>query len=52
MSFAKSDALFPPPELAANLKSEYDPQCKILCYGEYPSWEQIQARFQDIRTLL
>jgi hypothetical protein len=52
MSFAKSDALFPRSELAATIKAEYDRQCKMLCYGPYPSWDEIQARLQDIRTLL
>ena len=52
MSFAKSDALFPPPELGTTLKSEYEIQCKTLCYGEYPPWEGVQARLQSIRPLL
>jgi Nucleotidyl transferase AbiEii toxin, Type IV TA system len=52
MSFARSDAFFPPPELAAIIKAAYDPQCKLLCYGPYPSWEEIQARLLDLRHLL
>jgi hypothetical protein len=52
MSFARSDALFPPSELAATIKAEYDRQCKMLCYGPYPSWKEIQARLQDLRDLL
>ena len=36
MSFAKSDALFPPAELAATIAAEYDEQCKVLCYGGIP----------------
>jgi hypothetical protein len=30
MSFARSDALFPPEKLAADLGSEYESQCKLL----------------------
>jgi len=52
MSFARSEALFPPVELAAIINAEYDRQCKMLCYGEYPSWKQIQARFLDLQPLL
>jgi len=52
MSFAKSDALFPPAELVAAIAAEYDGQCKVLCYGQYPSWEEIQARLLDLRHLL
>ncbi|MGA9720920.1 MAG: nucleotidyl transferase AbiEii/AbiGii toxin family protein [Candidatus Binatus sp.] len=52
MSFARSDALFPPPELAAVIGSEYEAQCRMLCYGRYPSWEEAQARFLEIRELL
>lgn len=52
MSFAKSDALFPPPELAAAIGAEYESQCRMLCYGRYPSWADIQARFLELRELL
>ena len=52
MSFAQSDALFPPLELAATIKAEYDRQCKMLCYGPYPSWEEIQDRLQGLRNIL
>jgi len=52
MSFAKSDALFPPPELAKIINLEYEAQCELLCNGPYPSWEEIQAKFKEIRGLL
>jgi hypothetical protein len=52
MSFAKSDALFPPAELAGTIVAEYDRQCRVLCYGPYPPWEEIQARLLDLRPLL
>jgi hypothetical protein len=47
MSFAKSDALFPPSALAKAISAG-----KLLCYGPYPSWEEIQAKFKEIRDLL
>ncbi len=52
MSFANSDALFPPPELAAVISAECEGQCKVLCYGTYPSWTEIQARLLELRELL
>ncbi len=52
MSFAKSEALFPPAELAKVISAEYETQCKMLCYGPYPSWAEIQARLLEIRALL
>ena len=33
MSFAKSEALFPPSALAKVLEAEYEQQCRLLCYG-------------------
>ena len=52
MSFANSDALFPPSELAAILGTEYETQCAILCYGPHPSWTEIQGRFMELRGFL
>jgi hypothetical protein len=52
MSFAKSDALFPPPELAKTISAEYEAQCELLCYGPYPSWEEVQTRLLEIQDLL
>jgi hypothetical protein len=52
MSFANSDALFPSAELAKVISAEYEAQCKMLCYGPYPSWEDVQARLLEIRDLL
>ena len=46
MSFAKSDAFFPSKELGALLGAEYERQCGVLCYGPYPSWAKVQARFE------
>ena len=52
MCFGKSDALFPPADLAAIIGSAYGGQCRILCYGVYPPWEDVQARFIEVRDLL
>jgi hypothetical protein len=52
MSFAKSDALFPPRELARTLAREYEMQCRQLCFGPFPSWNDIQDRFVTLRDRL
>ena len=52
MSFAHSDALFPPGDLADAIGAEYEAQCRQLCFGPYPPWESVQARFLELRTLL
>lgn len=52
MTFARSDALFPAPELSLAIGAEYDAQCRQLCYGPYPSWNEVKARFLEIRRLL
>jgi hypothetical protein len=52
MSFARSEALFPSAELSATISAEYEAQCRLLCYGAYPSWAQIQDGFEQLRHLL
>lgn len=52
MRFALSDALFPPADLAAAIGVEYETQCHQLCYGPYPSWAEVQARFMVLRESL
>lgn len=52
MSFAGSDAFFPPPDLAAVIAPAYEEQCRLLCYGPYPSWAEVQARLIKLRELL
>lgn len=52
MSFAGSDALFPSPELERMLGAEYEAQCRQLCLGPYPSWNEVSARFDGLKELL
>jgi hypothetical protein len=52
MSFARSDALFPQPALASVVGLEYEAQCRMLCYGSYPSWDNVQNRFLEMRDIL
>jgi hypothetical protein len=52
MSFARSDALFPPAQLSAAISAEYEVQCRLLCYGPSPAWPEIKTRFEQLRDLL
>lgn len=52
MSFANSDALFPPAAIDTALKTEYEAQCRMLCYATYPSWDDLKRRFLRIREAL
>ena len=52
MSFARSAALFPPADLAAIIGKEYEEQCEVLCYGQFPTWAEVQARFEELRQYL
>ncbi len=52
MSFAKSDALFPPAELRKIIADGFEAQCRVLCFGAFPSWDAVEARLEEIRGLL
>lgn len=52
MRFAMSEALFPGADLEATLQAEYEAQCRILCYGPYPTWSEVRSRFEQVRELL
>jgi hypothetical protein len=52
MRFASSDALFPSGDLRTLLASEYAAQCRVLCFGEYPSWEEVEACLIALKAVL
>ncbi len=53
LSFAGSPALFPDDALRERLATEYETQCELLFSGgEYPSFEDVLVRFEEIRNLL
>lgn len=52
LSFAESAALFPGPELQGALAADYEAQCQLLFSGAYPSFDEVLARFAEIRKLL
>ncbi len=51
-SFRASPALFPSARLSAALRAEYEMQCDLLCFGAYPPWKEVLARFVAIREHL
>jgi hypothetical protein len=52
MSIAGSDALFPAGELGNAIAKVFAEQCRQLCFGPSPSWDEVQARFEGIRQFL
>lgn len=52
MDFSRSEALFPSPAVKERLGGEYAEQCRLLCFGAFPSWDQVLGRFGGLRDLL
>lgn len=52
INFANSEALFPTGDLRKAISKAYTDQCQILCYGSYPSWEEVEECFSSIRSKL
>jgi predicted nucleotidyltransferase component of viral defense system len=52
LNFANSLAIFPTGDLRQTVSKAYTDQCKILCYGTYPTWEEIERCFSSIRNHL
>jgi hypothetical protein len=53
LSFANSQAFFPDAELKAQLAGDYETQCRLLFSGPgYPAFDEVLARFEEIRNLL
>jgi hypothetical protein len=52
MRFAKSDALYPSAGLRTAIAADFEAQCRILCFGPSPTWDEVEARFADVRSLL
>ena len=52
MRFAQSEALFPTGDLRAMIATEYATQCSLLCFGEYPTWEEVEACFLALQSSL
>lgn len=52
MRFANSDAIFPTAALDTILATAYREQCTLLCYGPFPPWDEVKARFASLKDHL
>lgn len=52
MRFSDSVALFPPPEFESVIQTEFDAQCRLLCFLTPPTWQAVRARLEGLRELL
>ncbi len=53
LSFAESPALFPDGRIKDQLRRDYDEQCRMLFSGgDYPPFDQVLRRFEELRRLL
>ncbi|MHC5897312.1 nucleotidyl transferase AbiEii/AbiGii toxin family protein [Nostoc sp.] len=52
LSFSNSEAIYPTGELRQSIIRDYSQQCRNLCYGNYPTWEEIELCFKHLRDLL
>jgi hypothetical protein len=52
LSFAGSAGVFPVAEARARIAVDYDEQCRTLCYGAYPSFDEVIGRFEEIRDVV
>jgi hypothetical protein len=48
----ESEALFPTGDLDLVLRREYERQCRTLCFGAFPSWDEVRARLESLRPWL
>lgn len=52
LSFAASDAVFPPEELRDRIEPDYEAECSRLFPGAYPSFDEVLGRLEGLRKLL
>jgi predicted nucleotidyltransferase component of viral defense system len=52
MDLSKSPALFPDDGLKRDLQRDYIEQCAALCYGAFPTFDEILGMFESIGSFL
>lgn len=52
MRFANSEAIYPTGDLKSMLAAEYGKWCRVLCFGPFPSWEEVEQTFAGLKPLL
>jgi len=38
--------------MAEVIARDYGEQCRLLCYGAFPTWPEVLARFDELRPNL
>jgi hypothetical protein len=52
LRFNESVALFPSGKLREMVAVEYEQQCELLCFGAYPTWEEVESGFVRLKDFL
>jgi hypothetical protein len=52
LELGRSSALFPDDVLRESLEGDYEEQCRVLCYRQFPSFSDVLDMFEDIRSFL
>jgi hypothetical protein len=52
LRFHQSAALFPTGQLRTMVAKEFEDQCRLLCFGSYPGWEEVEQCFDSLRDQL
>ncbi len=52
MDLSQSSALFPEADIHRQLEADYEDQCRRLCYGSFPNFEEVLGGFEAIRQNL
>lgn len=52
LELACSPALFPEGRVKAALEQDYDLQCQVLCYGDYPTFQYVLDLLEGVKALL
>ena len=52
MSFASSDALFPPASIHSPIEADYQTQCSNLCYDVFPKFDEVLNALAAVRDRL
>ena len=52
LTFANSDALFPPDDLRARIEPDYERECSRLFFRPHPPFADVLNRLRDLKSLL
>ena len=52
MRFSNSDAIYPKDFLREMIAAEYQQQCEVLCFGPFPTWQEVETRFDELKSAL